>query len=296
MARIRTIKPAFFRHRDLYLLEHASGLPLRVAFVGLWTAADREGRFRWIPEELKLDCLPYDPVDFGAVLDALRGGGFIQRYEVQSKAYGWIPSWNEHQVVNNREAASTLPEPETQLLTRHGNYQGEGKGREGKGKEQEGNGTEESSATHASHEPVTDATRAAFELRAGDQTREAVEPRALNQTRAVVEPRALDESPIVLTYPTTGSGGVEWRLRQRQVAEWEEDYPGLDILGECRKALAWIRAGPEHRKTSKGMPKFLVNWFNRAVDSRRGGASGSSTKTSGNFAAGLRFVERGRQS
>jgi hypothetical protein len=68
MARIRTIKPEFFRHADLYEAEKETGLPLRLAFAGLWTAADREGRFKWRPRELKLDCLPHDEVDFHACL------------------------------------------------------------------------------------------------------------------------------------------------------------------------------------------------------------------------------------
>ena len=58
MARIRTIKPEFFRHEALFEAEQATGLPLRVAYAGLFTAADREGRFKWSPRSLKLDCLP----------------------------------------------------------------------------------------------------------------------------------------------------------------------------------------------------------------------------------------------
>ena len=57
MARIRTIKPEFFRHEALFEAEHRAGLPLRLAFAGLWTAADREGRFKWRPRQLKLDVL-----------------------------------------------------------------------------------------------------------------------------------------------------------------------------------------------------------------------------------------------
>ena len=47
MARIRTIKPEFFRHEGLYELEQETGFAIRVAFAGLWTACDREGRF-WV--------------------------------------------------------------------------------------------------------------------------------------------------------------------------------------------------------------------------------------------------------
>ena len=111
MARIRTVKPDFFRHYELYQAENQVAMPLRVAFAGLWTAADREGRFKWQPEVLKLDCLPFDVLDFADVLEALLEHEFIGKYAVGGKSYGYIPSFKEHQVVNQREAKSTLPPP-----------------------------------------------------------------------------------------------------------------------------------------------------------------------------------------
>ena len=111
MARIRTIKPDFFRHAKLYKAELETGLPLRVAFAGLWTAADREGRFRWSPDELKLDCLPYDPIDFSRVLHALATRGFVVVYEIEGELFCHIPSWRAHQFINNKEKQSTLPAP-----------------------------------------------------------------------------------------------------------------------------------------------------------------------------------------
>ena len=51
MARIRTIKPGFFRHGDLFDAEQETGLPIRVAYAGLWTACDRKGRFVWATAE-----------------------------------------------------------------------------------------------------------------------------------------------------------------------------------------------------------------------------------------------------
>lgn len=111
MARIRTVKPSFFRHAGLFDAEKEFGLPLRLAFEGLWTAADREGRFKWEPRELKLDCLPFDDVDFSRVLEALAARGFIKKYEVGGNIYGYVPSWHEHQQINIREAKSKLPAP-----------------------------------------------------------------------------------------------------------------------------------------------------------------------------------------
>jgi hypothetical protein len=147
MARIRTIKPEFFRHEGLFEAEREEGLPLRLAYAGLWTAADREGRFRWSPRALKLDCLPYDDVDFSRVLDALCTRGFIVKYTAENQLYGAIPSWHTHQAVNNRERASDLPEPnKNNILTCQPRVSDasasrldpapvEGKGKEGKGKE-----------------------------------------------------------------------------------------------------------------------------------------------------------------
>ncbi len=138
MARIRTIKPEFFRHADLYEAEKETGLPLRLAFAGLWTAADKSGRFKWKPRELKLDCLPHDEVDFSRVLDALTTRGWLVRYAVDGIEYGAIPTWEVHQVINNRETASKFPAPnENNILTRDPRVTDalttrlEGKGREG---------------------------------------------------------------------------------------------------------------------------------------------------------------------
>lgn len=137
MARIRTVKPEFFRHEKLFEAEKQSGLPLRVAFAGLWTAADREGRFAWVPRALKLDCLPFDDVDFSAVLDALAAAEFIVKYQASGKAYGCIPSWKDHQHVNHREAQSRIPAPQAGASTgMPGTARGEGKGREGKEKKE----------------------------------------------------------------------------------------------------------------------------------------------------------------
>lgn len=111
MARIRTIKPEFFRHEDLYELEKATRLPIRLAYAGLWTCCDREGRFKWRPRSLKVEVLPYDDCDFSRVLDALATRGFVVKYRVSGEDYGHVPSFHAHQFINNREAPSTIPDP-----------------------------------------------------------------------------------------------------------------------------------------------------------------------------------------
>ena len=164
MARIRTVKPELAAHEGLYDLERETGLPVRFAWTMLFTVCDREGRFAWRPRTLKAQILPHDDLDFSRVLDAWLTRGFIVKYRVGNAWFGWLPTFLRHQVINNRESASELPDPvkaEETIDNRnqgHGDVsstrdprvtdasstravhaQAEGKeGREGKGKEGEG--------------------------------------------------------------------------------------------------------------------------------------------------------------
>lgn len=138
MARIRTVKPDFFKHEELYQAEADEKLPLRLAFIGLWCVCDREGRFKWRPNQLKLDVLPYDQIDFSRVMDALATRGFIIEYTTEDgQKYGFVPTFLQHQVINNRESESLLPSPFDASSTRdpRGLCKNKGKGREGKGRE-----------------------------------------------------------------------------------------------------------------------------------------------------------------
>jgi hypothetical protein len=163
IARIRTVKPEMARHKGLFDLQQETKFPIRFVWAMMPTICDRAGRFRWRPWELKLDILPYDDgVDFARVLDALATRGFLVKYAFESEVYGCIPTFHMHQVVNNREKASTIP-----CFTQHGaeiligsdahttraprvpdasitplvQDQGEGNGTEGE-EERNGNGTE----------------------------------------------------------------------------------------------------------------------------------------------------------
>jgi hypothetical protein len=164
MGRIRTVKPELFTHEELFDLELDSGLPIRFAFAGLFTCCDKAGRFKWKPRTLKLAVLPHDEIDFSRVLDALSTRGFIVKYALDGVEYGFIPTWDKHQVLNNRETESDLPEPDESLYisttsTRDARVDDatgtpvKGKGRERKGKEGEGKEitVEQKSLDHASN-------------------------------------------------------------------------------------------------------------------------------------------------
>lgn len=112
--RIRSIKPEFFLDDEVARLE-----PLdRLAFIGLWTAADKAGRLEDRPIRLAVQILPYDRGEFEARLRRLAEGRFIVRYKDSSgRGLIQIRTWERHQVPHHTERPSALPEPsEADLL------------------------------------------------------------------------------------------------------------------------------------------------------------------------------------
>ena len=111
MARKRIVSPEFFTHRGLYRAERKYKLPLRVAFAGLWGQSDRRGIFRWDADALQVAVLPFDRCEMVDVLAALSEAGFIAKYEVDGREYGFIPTFARWQTFHHKEIASKDPAP-----------------------------------------------------------------------------------------------------------------------------------------------------------------------------------------
>lgn len=143
MARIRTVKPEFFRHEGLQDLERANpGQHVMLTFAGLWTLCDKAGRFEWKPRTIKLDVLPFLEFDMGTTLMLLERFSYVRRYIADGKTYGVIPSFEEHQRINGKEAQEPPKHPEP---AEYIEQQAEGSNREATGKQprsQEGKGRE----------------------------------------------------------------------------------------------------------------------------------------------------------
>lgn len=222
MARIRTIKPEFFDDPDLAAMSHAA----RLAFIGLWTQADRAGRLADDPTRLRARLFPYEPrVSMTRILDQLASKHFIHRYQVDGKGFIQIRTFPKHQHVNIKEPPSTIPAPDEHHAGTmptpdqdHADTQGTGRELEGKGRS-------------------TKSPESRF-----------------------------DSGPVVLEFPVVGTDARVWHLTQSQVDGWVQDFPMLDITHEAKKAHAWVMADPRRRKTARGMRKFLVAWLNRATE------------------------------
>lgn len=110
MARIRTIKPQFFTSETIGSLS----MEARLAFVGLWTHVDDEGRCVDNPKLIRaavfpLDDIPVESVE--AMLGELASSGLIARYQHEDHSYLVVTNWKEHQAINHPRPSAYPPAP-----------------------------------------------------------------------------------------------------------------------------------------------------------------------------------------
>ncbi len=242
MSRIRTVKPELFKHEDLFDAELESRLPLRLAFIGLLTVADCEGRFKWRPRTLKLDVLPHDLIDFASILNALESRGFIQRYEVDGEVYGLIPTFKKHQRLQTKEVAagSSLPaprfmgEPGTLPVRTQERTDTHLESQEGKGMEEEGKrkGKEEAAQAPRASPPVPPVIVSP----STEDTPTAT--KASKPVKVIKAPITADWTPAETTYALLEKQGIHrgfadkcldefrlyWTEQQEQRPGWESTF------------------------------------------------------------------------
>ena len=134
MARIRSIKPSFFRSDDV------AALPLRarLTWIGLWTQCDDQGRTKDHARLIKADIWPLDNVSLADIeedLETLSVHGRIVRYEVDGQRYLEIANWRAHQAIQ-KPTPSRIPAPPngtTERLPESSDSPTPRRGREGKG-------------------------------------------------------------------------------------------------------------------------------------------------------------------
>lgn len=107
--RARSLKPAIFKNELLAVADPVYAL----TFIGLWCAADRDGRLEDRPARLHFEINPgraFDQTERS--LCWLTENGFIQRYQVDGNAYICIPAFSKHQTPHQNEKPSGIPGPE----------------------------------------------------------------------------------------------------------------------------------------------------------------------------------------
>lgn len=97
--RNRIVKEGFFRNYDLGQLPPLA----RILFIGLWCLADKNGCLWDRPEQIKIECLPYDSENIESLLAELARAGFIVRYESKSRKCIQVVNFSKHQTLTSWE-------------------------------------------------------------------------------------------------------------------------------------------------------------------------------------------------
>jgi len=104
MARIRSIKPEFFKHEELQDLElEHPGQYIMLVYAGLWTQCDKNGVFPCKARTVKNEILPYINFDMQKTLDILEKGGFFTKHTSGGRDYGYIPKFSKYQYPGKAE-------------------------------------------------------------------------------------------------------------------------------------------------------------------------------------------------
>lgn len=242
MARIRTIKPEFFRSEDIGQLTPLA----RLLFIGLWTMADREGRLMDRPRRISVELFPYDDdFDVSPLLDELAGADLIRRYAAGGDGQKCIQIQNfgKHQRPHPKEPPSEIPPEQEQ------------RGRASREKKRP--------AVKRNGEQVSGRVDLGMDYGSG-------KGREGEDCAETAEPSSPPADPPVpgLDFPVDGGdpevpGSGTWHATEAVIRSLQAGFPSLDVMGECRKAKAWAEANPVKRKTAGGMRRFLVTWMSK---------------------------------
>jgi hypothetical protein len=107
--RARNIKPDFFRDAELAEVT----VETRYLFIGLWCLADREGKLKDHPKQIRFEVFPETKTkdDIETMLKSLVEHGLIIRYVVENKRFIKVTNFLKHQSPHTTEKRSEIPEP-----------------------------------------------------------------------------------------------------------------------------------------------------------------------------------------
>ena len=255
MARIRSIKPDFFRHEALQDAEIANpGKYPMMVFAGLWGHCDSKGRFEWRPRQLKLDILPFLPFDMAETLEILAKSGMVNRYEVDGNSYGEIPTFEKHQRLSGKEVTEgeKHPEPNGEATGKQsGSNRDEQESQEGKGREGNRNGVNPAPDKPARFDPVamplpaclhpTDWSAWISYRRARKLT--TAEPTMLKQLQFLTECNARGQPPAAIINASITNG---WRGLFEQKAGGSNGKNGSSRADRISATIAELTGANRH--------------------------------------------------
>lgn len=241
--RIRTIKPEFWTDEKVAGWDSDT----RLAFVWTWSAADDYGRLRLTPALLRSGAFAYHEMPMERareILATFTRSGRVILYEVQGEVYGQIVSWDKHQKVDKPgKFQNPSPDQGVMIDSRH------------------------SRDTLATLSPCTGS---GLEVESEGERKISYPTGTLapspRKTRTP-KPKPADKPYLDM------DDSWEWKnITDDYRKAWAQDFPGIDLDDELRKARAWVRADPAKRR-KKDWVRFLGStWFAKAQQSASGSA------------------------
>lgn len=74
----------------------------------------------------------------------------------------------------------------------------------------------------------------------------------------------LASEPAVITL--TLNDKSEYPIFQKDIDEWKELYPAVDVMQQLRHMKAWCDSNPTKRKTKRGVKRFITSWLMKEQD------------------------------
>lgn len=107
--RARNIKPDFFRDAELAEVS----IEARYLFIGLWCLADRQGKLKDNPKQIRFEVFPETKTkdDINTLLNSLQDHHLITRYEIEKVRYIKVINFLKHQSPHHTEMQSKYPDP-----------------------------------------------------------------------------------------------------------------------------------------------------------------------------------------
>lgn len=104
--RDRVIRVGFWHDRRLGKLPPFT----RLCYAGLFSVADREGKFQNEPEVIHGSIFPFDKdLDVGKMIAELEKAGLLSQYEIEGTKYVVIDNFEDLQPIHPKEMKSKLP-------------------------------------------------------------------------------------------------------------------------------------------------------------------------------------------
>ena len=244
MPRIRTIKPEFWRNRQLAKLDPFT----RLLAIAVLNMADDEGYFEADVALIRGDVFPFeeDSMSIHGALMELSMISYVELRESSCKGLlGYICSFKKHQVIS-RPSQSKLKAifNESPMFIA------------------------ENSDSRSPHGVLMESS--VLEQGTGNREKE------MDQGDSSELLQASEPVDSTLVFELVGKDSGPWSPTLSLIDQFEKWYPSMDVDSELRKAAAWHATNPTKRKTKSGITKFLNAWLTKAND--RGGINGTNNQ------------------